>query len=308
MEDSGRDHRPVLLNELVDVLDLAQANTVIDATVGFGGHARAVLDELGPPGRLVGLERDPEIYDRVQSRFQDDRRVTIRNENYCRIGMVAEALERTVDAVYFDLGVNSFHFDSSSRGFSFNRESDELDMRFNPDGSAPSAREWINSVDSDRINDTLRRNGEVRASATIAEEICSRRPLTTVGDLRDAVEAVVPPPYRQGELARVFQAIRIEVNDELQHLEDALEQTLDLLEAGGRMAVISFHSLEDRTVKQFFRHEEKSCVCPPELPVCACDKEQTLTVHDRSPITPGKEEIEANSRARSAIMRIATKT
>jgi 16S rRNA (cytosine1402-N4)-methyltransferase len=309
MGENGRTHRPVMLNELVDSLDLEQSNTVIDATFGFGGHAEAVLDRLGPSGHLYGFERDPTIHARARERFADDDRVTVFNENFRHLSeIVRRRVNGSVQAIYFDLGVNSFHFDESERGFSFERTEDPLDMRFDPDGSAPPAGEWLNSVDRDVLIETLKSHGEVRAAVSIADELVDRRPLNTVGDLRGAVEAIVPPPYRRGELARVFQAVRIEVNQELEHLEDGLEQAIECLEPGGRVSVISFHSLEDRTVKQLFRHEQLECVCPPELPVCACDKQRRLRVLDRSPMTPEREEIEANNRARSATMRIATKT
>lgn len=305
MQDSSLQHTPVMVEELLEVLALEQSHTVIDATVGFGGHASAVLEELGPEGRLVGFERDPEVFGSVREDVGDSR-VTLVNENYRRMAEFLPDDVASVDAIYFDLGVSSFHFDSSDRGFSYRHEDDDLDFRFNPDEGERTAADVLNDSSPDELRSILAEYGEVRHLGAVVGSITEDRPLRTVGDLRESVEAAVPYNDRTGELSRVFQALRIYVNRELQSLDEGLEVALELLEPGGTLAVISYHSLEDRRVKEFFRYEQKECVCPPDLPVCACDKVQRLVVNDRSPITPEQEEIEANSRARSALLRAAT--
>ena len=309
MENQALIHEPVLKQELLEYLDLSQSNTVIDATIGFGGHANAILQRLGEDGRLIGMERDPVIHARVSEILSSDPRVKIVHENYRNLGRVLNTvgIDR-VDAIYFDLGVNSYHLDQSTRGFSFEHDQDPLDMRFDPGTADDSAREYVNELSEDQLLRLLEEFGDVRHAHSVVRAIVDHRPLNTVADLRKAVEDAVPPPYRNAQLARVFQAIRIHVNQELEHLEEALETAVSQLRPGGRLAVISFHSGEDRIVKHFFREQEKDCVCPPDLPVCACEKTQSLSIINRSPLTPGKEEKEANSRSRSAKLRVAEKT
>lgn len=300
-------HRPVMVDELLDALDLKQNNTVIDATFGFGGHASAVLESLGPEGKLIGFERDPEVAEVARQRGWDQR-VTLINASYRRLA--EEILERGIepDAIYFDLGLSSFHLDESDRGFSYQDRGNRFDCRFNPESGQPAAFEVLNEASPSELDDLLESYGEVRRLGTVRNALVEARPVRTVGDVRDALEDVLPPDRWKGELARVFQAFRIRVNDELEHLEDGLEAALDGLVSGGRMAAISFHSLEDRIVKNFFRHEALECVCPPDLPVCACDKVKRCEVASESPLTPRSEEVEENPRSRSATLRFATKT
>lgn len=302
------DHRAVLKDELITHLDLKKSNKVIDATFGFGGHAREVLAELGPGGRLYGFERDPEVYDRAREKFSGEERVDIFNRSYTNLLRVdAEKDIGPVNAVYFDLGMCSFHLEQSGRGFSFQKEEEPFDCRYNPEGKEPSAYEILNNCSRSELKRILIENGEVRRPGQIARSLINSRPLKKVGEVKKAVEDVIYPPHRSGELARVFQAFRIEVNEELKHLSKSLKQALDILNPQGRLAVISFHSLEDRIVKKFFRRQARSCICPPELPVCACEKEKKCDVVTQSPIQPKKEEIELNPRARSAKLRVAEK-
>ncbi len=302
-------HRAVLVDELLEHLDLKQSNKVIDATFGFGGHGRAVLGELDSSGRLYGFEKDPEIYKRAVEKFKDDRRTKIYNRSYHYLTRVAEEEDfKPINAVYFDLGICSFHLEKSGRGFSFRNDDEPFDCRFNPDSSVRSAREILNNVSPAELRRILVENGEVRRPAPVVRSLLKARPVEKVGEVKEAVERVVYPPHRSGELARVFQAFRIEVNEELSRLADSLNQALELLVPGGRLAVISFHSLEDRIVKKFFRRQSEDCVCPPELPVCACEKQKKCNVVTQSPVQPGKEEIEVNPRARSAKLRVAEKT
>ncbi|MFB6346251.1 MAG: 16S rRNA (cytosine(1402)-N(4))-methyltransferase RsmH [bacterium] len=305
MSDRTLQHEPVMTAELLEVMDLQQSNTVIDATAGFGGHARAVLDVLGPDGRLIGFERDPEVFTEAKERLQDPR-VHLVNSNYRRMAESLPDDVDNVDAVYFDLGVSSYHLDSARRGFSFRRGHDPLDCRFNPEEGGATAAERLNSADPDTLRRLFRDHGEVRNLEAVVGSVLEARPMQTVGELRDAVEMAVPYGSQNGELARVFQALRISVNDELEGLSEGLEVGLSLLAPGGTLAAISYHSLEDRCVKQFLRREAEECICPPDLPVCACDKVKRCKVDDRSPLTPTEEEVEDNPRARSAKLRAAT--
>lgn len=304
MAVSEPEHVPVLVDELVERLDLQQSDTVIDATFGSGGHARRVLERLGPGGRLIGFERDPVVARRSRRRFRDDPRVRLHRCSYRRMDERVEDGAR-VDAVYFDLGLSSFHLESAGRGFSFRRPDEPLDCRFDPGASTPSARELIRDRSGERLVELLREYGEVRCAPRIVRRIESRRPVETVGDLRGCVEDLrLPPEVERGELARVFQALRIAVNDELDHLEEGLETALRILADGGRMAVLAYHSLEDRRVKRFFRRAARDCVCPPDFPVCACGKVRRCRRITRSPIMPEEEETKRNPRARSARLRV----
>ncbi len=298
------EHVPVLVDELVESLDLRQSDTVIDATFGAGGHARRVLRRLGPDGRLIGFERDPEVFRRSRRRFRDEPRVQLHRVSYRRMDeRVGDDVR--ADAVYFDLGLSSFHLESSGRGFSFQRPDEPLDCRFDPDSASPSARELIRDRSPDQLVEQFREYGEVRRAPDIARRIDARRPVETVGDLRACVRALgVPPEVERGELARVFQALRIAVNDELDHLEEGLEAAFGRLVDGGRMAVLAYHSLEDKRVKGFFRRTARDCVCPPDFPVCACEAVQRCRRVTRSPVMPGEEETQQNPRARSARLRV----
>lgn len=306
MTDENEWHRPVMVDELLDALALTKTNTVIDATFGFGGHASAALDVLGPEGKLIGFERDPEVAEKARQRGWDHR-VTLVNESYVRIPDVV--MERGIepDAVYFDLGVSSFHLDRSDRGFSYEGEGNRFDCRFNPESGRPAADEVLNEASPSELDTILERYGEVRRKGPVRDALLEARPVRTVGDVRSAIRDRLPPHRWKSEAARVFQAFRIYVNDELEHLKEGLEGALNSLKTGGRLVVISFHSLEDRIVKEFLRYEEKECVCPPDLPKCACDKERRCNVASESPLTPGKEEVEANPRSRSAKLRYATR-
>lgn len=306
MKTAERPHRPVMVDELLEILDLEQVNTVVDATFGAGGHASAVLKHLDPKAQLIGFERDPDVFCRVRNQATNSR-VTLVNKSYRELDTVLLDQGLTPDAVYFDLGLCSLHLDDSNRGFSFENGDDPFDCRFNPQEGRAKASEILNTVSQSELVQVLEQFGEVRRAKPIAGALVDRRPVETVKDVRSAVESVIPPPHLKGELARVFQAFRIHVNDEFEHLKTGLQKALDALRSGGRIAVLTYHSLEDRIVKDFFRYESKKCVCPPDLPVCACEKEKRCEVLKRSPLTPEREEVEENPRARSATLRAATK-
>jgi len=300
VSDRKPGHQPVLKRELVELIDLSQSDMVIDATFGFGGHAAEVLERLGTEAKLIGFERDPEVFSRIPEFFRADERVGLYNSSYCEMGRICK--ENSVDAIYFDLGICSYHLDRAGRGFSYRYLTDPLDLRFcSKEGQPASA--LLNAAAPDRLLSIFGRFGELRFLKPIVRSICERRPLDTVEDLKKAVEAVVPPHMINREMARALQALRIEVNRELEQLRESLEMATRLLVSGGRLAVISFHSLEDRIVKHYFRSLEEDCICPPELPACACDAEKVADVVTQSPVTPGKEEVSVNPRSRSAKLR-----
>jgi 16S rRNA (cytosine1402-N4)-methyltransferase len=269
------EHVPVLEHQLVDLLEPGPDETAIDCTFGGGGHAQAVGGRLGPDGLLICIDRDPA----AAKRFE-----LLAPKLECRSRFVggdfadvlAELREGGLDAdrVYFDLGVSSFQLDVAERGFSYAYEA-PLDMRMDPTQRL-SAAEVVNKWPEERLREIIRAYGEERHARAIAREITSRRPLASTGELVEAIRAAVPPSYRFGRghpAKRTFQAIRIAVNGELDALERALPVAWEILAIGGRLAVISFHSLEDRMVKRFLAARARECICPPELSVCVCGRE-----------------------------------
>ena len=299
-------HFPVMLEEALEALAPGSGETIVDATFGGGGHSRSILESLGPGGRLIAIDRDPGAAGRAAELFEDPR-------FSFRAGAYDEVLKKLVDegivadGVLFDLGLSSFQIDEAERGFSYVHEG-PLDMRMDPT-SGRSAAEFLNSAEPAEISDVLVRHGDVpRGEARrISREVEKRRPLRTTVELASAVRSAVGWKERGGNPAKkVFQAVRVYVNDELGGLERALVAAEGLLVPGGRLVAITFHSGEDRTVKSFIREREGRCVCPPELPVCACGAEPTLR---RGAVRkPSPQEIAKNPRSASARLRSATRT
>jgi 16S rRNA (cytosine1402-N4)-methyltransferase len=300
------EHRPVMLEEVVAALALRGAEMVVDATFGGGGHAGRILEELGPDGRVVGIDRDPEAFGRA-SELLRDRRFRFMSGAYDEVlwQMVEEG--RRVDAILFDLGLSSFQIDEPRRGFSYVGEG-PLDMRMDP-RSGLSAAEFLNAVEVEELSRVLTEYGDVpRGQARrVAREVARRRPLETTTDLYEAVRAAVGWTERGGNPAkRVFQAVRVRVNDELGSLERALAATERLLVTGGRLVVVTFHSGEDRIAKRFISEREERCVCPPGLPVCRCGAKPTFR---RGAVRrPSEKEVEDNPRSASARLRAAIRT
>lgn len=299
-------HYPVMLGEAVSALDPKNGDLIVDATFGGGGHARRILEELGPDGRLIGIDCDPDAAERAAT-LADDPRFSFRPGAYDEV--LADLVEEGVraDAVLFDLGLSSFQVDEAERGFSYVREG-QLDMRMDP-ARGETAAGWLNRAEAGEISDVLVRYGGVpRGEARrVAREILRRRPLETTLDLAEAVRAAVGWRERGGNPSkRVFQAVRIRVNDELGGLERALRAAERLLVPGGRLVTITFHSGEDRLVKRFIADREGRCECPPELPVCTCGAKPILR---RGVVRkPSAREIEENPRSASARLRSATRT
>ena len=300
-------HYPVMLEEAVAALDPKDGELVVDATFGGGGHARRILEELGPEGRLIGIDRDPDAAGRAAELAAEDLRFSFRPGAYDEV--LAALIEEGVraDAILFDLGTSSYQVDEPARGFSYVREG-PLDMRMDP-GRGESAAEFLNSAGVQEISDLLVRYGDVpRGEARrVAREVVHRRPLETTSDLAEAVRAAVGWKERGGNPSkRVFQAVRVHVNDELGGLERALSAAERLLVPGGRLVAVTFHSGEDRLVKRFIADREGRCVCPPELPVCACGARPVVRrgVSRR----PSAREVAENPRSAAARLRSAVRT
>ena len=299
-------HRPVLLEEAVSALRVRDDAVVVDATFGGGGHTRRILEEMGPGGRVIGVDRDPQAAGRARDLFSDGRFSFVAGAFDEALWEMVERGERA-DALLFDLGLSSFQIDDPGRGFSYVAEG-PLDMRMDP-GSGISAAEYLNGVEVADLIGTLVQYGDVpRGEARrVAREVVRRRPLSTTTELHDAVRAAVGWKERGGNPAkRIFQAVRVRVNDELETVRRALEATERLLVPGGRLVAITFHSGEDRLVKRFISQREGRCVCPPDLPVCACGASPVFRRGEV--LRPSEEEIRENPRSASARLRSATRT
>jgi len=304
-------HVPVMVNEVVELLRPAPGNVIVDCTVGGGGHASALLPRIVPGGRLIGIDRDPRTLATARDRlapFGDA--VTLVHGNFGDLGVILAGLDLGgVDAVLFDLGVSSFQLDEPERGFTYRTDA-PLDMRMDP-GSPTSAAEIVNTWPAQELARILREFGEERWAGRIAAAIVRARekaPLSTTGELAAVVKDAIPAAARRSgphPARRTFQALRIAVNAELDALQQGLAAAIDALLPGGRVAVISFHSLEDRIVKRTFAELAAGCRCPPELPECRCGRQARLRVLTRKPVTPTHDEVAANPRARSARLRAA---
>jgi len=306
-------HLPVLVEEVIEMLAPAPGSLHIDATLGGGGHTERILEAANPDGRLLGLDADglaiARVEARLRMRFGD--RLVLRQANFRELATVApEAGFGAVDGCLFDLGLSSFQLADRDRGFGF-RTGGPLDMRFDPSRGVPAA-DLLASLDVAELTALFRRYGEEPKAPRIARAIVDARrvaPVATAEELAALVERVVPPNprlrRRTHPATRVFQALRIAVNEELEALQAGLAAALDLLRPGGRLVVLSYHSLEDRIVKRFFQAERRGCVCPTQLPVCVCGRNPRLRLVTSPSVTPTEAEIASNPRARSARLRAA---
>ncbi len=306
-------HLPVLADEVIEMLAPAPGSLHIDATLGGGGHTERILEAANPDGRLLGLDADPAAIARVQARLGPiyGDRLILRQANFRELAEVAPSAGfGAVDGALFDLGLSSFQLADRERGFGF-RTGGPLDMRFDTSRGVP-ASELLASLDTAELTALFRRYGEEPKAPRIARAIVDARrvaPIATAEELAALVERVLPPnprqPRRTHPATRVFQALRIAVNEELDALQAGLAAALDLLRPGGRLVVLSYHSLEDRIVKRFFQAERRGCICPPELPVCVCGRNPRLRLVTSPSLTPTDAEIAINPRARSARLRAA---
>ncbi|MBO9542755.1 16S rRNA (cytosine(1402)-N(4))-methyltransferase RsmH [bacterium] len=303
---AGDYHLPVLPGEVLQWLAPAPGARVLDGTLGGGGHAALILEAIGPSGQLYGIDQDPEAIEAARRRLSAiGSNVEIRRGNFSEVLPVWP--QEPLDGILLDLGVSSHQLDTASRGFSFMREG-PLDMRMDPNQVA-SAADLVNTMPERELADVIWRYGEERHSRAVARAIVGRRaerPFETTADLVSVVERVVPRA-KDGihPATRTFQGLRIAVNDELGVLERVMPAAVSRLKPGGRLAIISFHSLEDRMVKQFFRDEAKGCICPPRVPMCVCGRKPTLEILTSKPVVATPEENARNPRARSAKLRVA---
>jgi 16S rRNA (cytosine1402-N4)-methyltransferase len=312
LQPSATDHVPVLAEEVRSALAVRPGETVVDATFGAGGHATLLAAELQGRGKLIAIDRDPTArtyFERFEKRSGIQARL-LRGD----FGVVLPQLagnDVQADAILLDLGVSSMQLDRPERGFSYSVDA-PLDMRMDT-SQEMTAADIVNEWPERELLTIFRRYGEERYAKQIARAVVRRRqqqPFERTGELVDTIKSSIPAPARFGEghpAKRVFQALRIAVNDELGSLAAALPAALEMLRPGGRLAVISFHSLEDRIVKQFLREKERGCVCPPDFPVCVCGHEPELRAIERRPIKPSADELAANPRSASARLRAAVK-
>jgi len=301
-------HEPVLYQEIIHALKPISNGLYVDGTLGAGGHAVGILQASAPKGRLLGLDLDPMALELARNKLEHFReRVVIVQDSYLSLEQHLNNLGwNAVDGILFDLGLSSMQLDTPERGFSFQQKG-PLDMRFDPEFLLTAA-DLVNELPEKELADIIYRFGEEKYSRRIARAIVSERPLYTTQELVSLISEVVGHyKSRIHPATRTFQALRIAVNRELESIEAVLPIALRALKLGGRLAVISFHSLEDRIVKQFFRRESKDCICPSELPICVCDHQAQLREISRRPIRPGEREIERNPRARSARLRVVQK-
>ncbi len=303
-------HIPVLLDEVLKGLSPQPGQRLIDGTVGAGGHTQAILKATAPNGQVLGLDTDPSALDIARQRLAPyGDRITLVNANFVQLDAVARDYDfLPVQGILLDLGLSSMQLNAVERGFSFQSEG-PLDMRYDPSGTTTAA-DLVNNLPQSDLADLLYHFGEERRSRAIARAIIAARPLHSTRELADVVVRAVGGRKKAKihPATRTFQALRIAVNDELERLSKALPKAVTLLSPGGRLAVISFHSLEDRTVKDFFKRESRDCICPPEQPICTCDHRATLHIIAQKPVTASQQEISLNPRARSAKLRVAEYT
>ena len=312
LQPSTTDHVPVLAAEVRECLAVRPGDTVVDATFGAGGHAALLAADLQGNGKLIAIDRDPTArtyFERLEQRERVQARLLRGDFGVVLPQLAANGVQ--ADAILLDLGVSSMQLDRPERGFSYSVDA-PLDMRMDTSQDL-AARDVVNEWPERELVSIFRRYGEERYARQIARAIVRRRkeqPFERTGELVDTIKCAIPTPARFGEghpARRVFQALRIAVNDELASLEAALPAALEMLRPGGRLAVIAFHSLEDRIVKQFLREKERGCTCPPDFPICVCGHEPELRAIQRRPVRPGEAEVAANPRAASARLRAAVK-
>jgi 16S rRNA (cytosine1402-N4)-methyltransferase len=308
-----RAHVPVLVNEVVEWIHGKDGGIYVDATVGSGGHAAALLAAYPDIALLVGIDQDAQAVAIAKKNLAAfHQRAVVAHGNFTTIKTILETLQVAhIDGIIFDLGVSSMQLSNPLRGFSFMAEG-PLDMRMDQN-RAKQAQDIINGSAASEIEKILRTYGEERWARSIARAIHKRRstqPISSTTELSRIVSAAIPARYRSPSIhpaTRTFQALRIAVNDELAHLNHALDEAYNLLNRGGRMAVISFHSLEDRIVKQKFQQWQKGCTCPPRIPQCICGNEKKINILTKKPIVATRDEVQINPRSRSAKLRVAEK-
>ncbi|MEN8191945.1 MAG: 16S rRNA (cytosine(1402)-N(4))-methyltransferase RsmH [Bacteroidota bacterium] len=302
-------HTPVLLNETIDYLVTEKSGVYFEGTVGFGGHTEKILSNLTQDAKFIGTDKDTTAYNHCSTKFENDERVKLYNTSFTDILNISriEFIDK-FDGIFADLGVSSFQLDNKDSGFSF-REDSPLDLRMNKSKGYPASF-VVNTFAEEEIANIIYQFGEEKRSRVIAKRIVENRKIKKIDksvQLREIVESVSNPKYLNKSLSRVFQALRIFVNNELEELEDFLNKSVSALKTGGRIVVITFHSLEDRIVKDFFKKQILTCVCPPKIPICVCNTIPSLKILTKKPVIPTDIEIKENRRSRSAKLRVAEK-
>ncbi|SFQ32800.1 16S rRNA (cytosine(1402)-N(4))-methyltransferase RsmH [Caldicoprobacter faecalis] len=303
-------HTPVLLNEVLELLNCHPGQVIVDGTVGGGGHAHEILKRIVPGGFLIGIDRDPNALEAAQKKLREfEGCFKLVHANFADVKEVLKSLGiDAVDGMLLDLGVSSYQLEERARGFTYMQDA-PLDMRMDPTQTF-SAYNVVNEYSQQELERVIRDYGEERWAKRIAQFIVNSRPIETTGQLVDVIKKAIPAAARREgphPAKRTFQAIRIEVNQELSLLSKAIEDAVDVLKPGGRLCVISFHSLEDRIVKQMFRSLSNPCTCPPDSPVCTCGRRPRVKVLTSKPVTPTSSEVSANPRSRSAKARCCQK-
>ena len=302
-------HTPVLLNESIDFLITKKNGVYFEGTLGFGGHTQEILNRLNKTGKVVSTDVDLKAFNYCREKFKNEDRVRLHNFNFSLVDVIAkvESIE-FFDGILADLGVSSYQIDDAAAGFSYKVNS-ELDLRLNK-SLRKTAADFINQESEEKIAEVIFEFGEEKNSRKIASRITDFRKtknFETTDELRKVISSVTNPRYITKTMSRVFQALRIYINDELGQLKSFLENSVSLLVKGGRLVVISYHSLEDRIVKEFFKYENLTCICPPNAPICTCEKVRRLEILTKKPISPSEKERVNNKRAHSAKMRVAEK-
>ncbi len=305
-------HKPVLLEKSIELLNIKENGIYFDGTLGRGGHSREILKHLTDKGRLISVDRDLTAVRAVREKFVNENKIIIEHANFLDIDLVLKKNNiKKVDGIILDLGVSSPQLDNADRGFSYNKDG-PLDMRMNKN-QQKTAADILNSYSEEELSSIISRYGEENWAARIAEFIVKARQkkkIKRTSELVEIIKAAVPASARRSgghPARRTFQAVRIETNNELKQLEKMIEKSVSYLNKKGRICIISFHSLEDRIVKHTFRRLAKDCTCPPDFPICVCDKKSEVKVITKKPVTADKSELEENPRARSAKLRAAEK-
>ncbi|MBZ0179902.1 MAG: 16S rRNA (cytosine(1402)-N(4))-methyltransferase RsmH [Melioribacteraceae bacterium] len=300
-------HEPVLLEKSLEYLVTNSSGIYFDGTLGFGGHTSGIVSRLNSEGKVIATDKDVDAVRFCKQRFLDEKRISIYRTSFTKIGVLSklESIDK-FDGIFADLGVSSFQLDNISSGFAF-RENTPLDMRMNKD-NLQTAADVLNSLDEEKLSEIFWRFGEERKSRQIAKRIVEERrriKFSESDQVKKIVEGLVPANFVAKTMARIFQAVRIYINDELNELEVFLEEAVKFLKQNGRLVLISYHSLEDRIVKNFFKYESLNCICPPDFPVCQCDKEARLKILTKKAVVPEPTEVIKNNRSRSAKLRAA---
>lgn len=305
-------HKSVLLEEAIDNLKIKSGDIVVDATLGGGGHSREILKKIGETGTLIAIDRDAEAIKKFKIENGVKGKIFLINDNFSSLDSILKELAiEKVNAILADFGISSDQLEGNERGFSFQKD-EPLDMRMNRENGMTAA-DVVNSYEQEKLIEIFKKYGDEKYSVRIAKEITEARKIKEIRTTKELVEIIsksIPEVYKHQKIhfaTRIFQALRIETNKELESIENFIPKAIEFLDKGGRLAVITFHSGEDRIVKEIFRENARGCICPPNFPVCRCGIESKIKIINKKPILPSEAEIEENPRSRSAKLRVIEK-